>query len=272
MGRRAAFFVPLALFSLQVPGAFADRTVWFNPTGALLSGSGGFASPPTPHAIRLQHTGGGAPQTGTLTIPLALPTDGEIDSILVCYRTAPQDFPSKLTGIALRSMSLPNATITLLDDPTDRASIAGECLALDLTDVVPSGAVHLSIGTWLEPITFIEIGAIGVRMKSTTLVGLLDGEAVRPSTLALSPGRPNPFAGTTRISYRLSEPGHVRLRVFDIAGRQVRALVDRDQGPGDYEEQWDGRGENGRALPPGLYLSRLSVGGEGRSERMILLD
>ncbi len=73
---------------------------------------------------------------------------------------------------------------------------------------------------------------------------------------------PNPFLGETSLSFSL--PGRVaaRLGIFDLTGRLVRSLV---QSPslesGPHLVLWDGRDDEGRALPAGVYYQRLDAGG-----------
>ena len=57
----------------------------------------------------------------------------------------------------------------------------------------------------------------------------------------------------------LSTPVPVNLGVFDLAGtrRARRPLAQRGSGP--HSVAWDGRDDNGRILPPGLYVLRLDV-------------
>ncbi|MDX1532108.1 MAG: chondroitinase-B domain-containing protein, partial [Rhodothermales bacterium] len=62
--------------------------------------------------------------------------------------------------------------------------------------------------------------------------------ARRPSRLA--PNFPNPFDSTTTVAFTLGRPSHVRLRVFDIAGREVLTAVDRHLGAGLHEVVLDG--------------------------------
>lgn len=72
-------------------------------------------------------------------------------------------------------------------------------------------------------------------------------------TLAISP---NPFRSIARISAPMSPPAvpgeTATLEIADLAGRIVRRI----HGPvGDFT--WDGRGADGRLLPPGVYLHRV---------------
>ena len=58
---------------------------------------------------------------------------------------------------------------------------------------------------------------------------------------------------------QISEPKPIRVVVYDLAGRVIRTLVDRDQIGGIYTEQWDGRDDAGNAVPPGNYMVVLEV-------------
>jgi flagellar hook assembly protein FlgD len=65
---------------------------------------------------------------------------------------------------------------------------------------------------------------------------------------------PNPFNATTRIGFELGEKMHVKLRICDLIGRQVRILLDGVQDVGRHEIIWDGRTDAGVAAASGLYL------------------
>ncbi|HEX7880452.1 MAG TPA: YCF48-related protein [Candidatus Eisenbacteria bacterium] len=66
--------------------------------------------------------------------------------------------------------------------------------------------------------------------------------------------RPNPFSSTTRISYRVPKEGPISLRVFDVQGRPIRALIDGESAAGDFTTPFDAHG-----LAAGTYYYRLST-------------
>jgi len=82
---------------------------------------------------------------------------------------------------------------------------------------------------------------------------------------------PNPFNPTTRVAFTLAADGPVRLTVHDVFGRRVATILDGVLPAGPHDVAFDGRDREGRALASGVYLLRLSAGGESRSHRMILL-
>jgi hypothetical protein len=74
---------------------------------------------------------------------------------------------------------------------------------------------------------------------------------LKPSRFQLMQNYPNPFNPSTRISFDIAEPSHVKLVVFDLLGREVKVLVDEEKNPGRYEVDF-----NASELPSGVYLYR----------------
>jgi len=74
---------------------------------------------------------------------------------------------------------------------------------------------------------------------------------------------PNPFNPSTKIEYGIpAEAGTVAvsLRVFDIAGRLVRDLVDGQRAPGLYQATWDGKDNAGNVASTGIYFIQMHAG------------
>jgi hypothetical protein len=101
--------------------------------------------------------------------------------------------------------------------------------------------------------------------------GIVDVPMVSKVETRLSQNAPNPFNPVTNISFSVAAPGEVSLRIYDIAGRVTRTLVDGWREPGVYSEVWDGRDEDGRALPSGVYFYSLKAGEVEATHKMVLL-
>lgn len=82
---------------------------------------------------------------------------------------------------------------------------------------------------------------------------------------------PNPFNPRCAIRYDIPSAGRVGLRVFDVSGSLVRTLVNGRREPGVYSELWDGKTDDGRELPSGVYFYRLEVAGFVATRKMVLL-
>lgn len=94
-------------------------------------------------------------------------------------------------------------------------------------------------------------------VAETTGVG---GDAGLPSTLRLGPSQPNPFSTFTRFDLGVDRPGEVSIRVYDVAGREVRRLFRGFRGTGTGTFEWDGRDSAGRETASGVYLLRAERG------------
>jgi M6 family metalloprotease-like protein len=88
----------------------------------------------------------------------------------------------------------------------------------------------------------------------------------------LGQNRPNPAGRTTTIPFRLAEPAWVTLEVFDPAGRRVRILADGRYDAGAWNVEWDGTGEDGGAVAPGVYVYRLSTGERSEVRKLIRVE
>ena len=84
--------------------------------------------------------------------------------------------------------------------------------------------------------------------------------------------QPDPFLGTTQIFFALAAPARVDLRVYDVRGRQVRALARGGAfEPGPTRLEWDGCREDGRRCAAGTYLVHLEVAGRETVCRVVKL-
>lgn len=82
---------------------------------------------------------------------------------------------------------------------------------------------------------------------------------------------PNPFNPSTVISFRLNQPGFVRMTVHDVAGRLIRTLLTEDIPEGDHSVRWDGRDDRGAHVASGTYLYRLEANGRSIARKVTLL-
>ena len=70
---------------------------------------------------------------------------------------------------------------------------------------------------------------------------------------------PNPFTDETTIEYSIAEEGDVTLEVFDALGQPVFTLAAGNRTPATYTVAWNGRSTNGREVPSGVYVIRLTT-------------
>ncbi len=93
-----------------------------------------------------------------------------------------------------------------------------------------------------------------------------------PSSFAVLQNFPNPFNPGTNIRYNLAEATQVTVQVFNQLGQLVRTLENQAQKPAGYHTiPWDGRDDLGRAVPSGLYFSKIVAGQHSAVRKMLLL-
>jgi hypothetical protein len=88
----------------------------------------------------------------------------------------------------------------------------------------------------------------------------------RPRLVGASP---NPFTPATEVRFAIPARGDVSLRVYDVAGRLVRTLVDEPLEAGAHSIHWDGRTDPGKQAAAGVYFLRLETA-EGTANRKIV--
>ncbi len=69
---------------------------------------------------------------------------------------------------------------------------------------------------------------------------------------------PNPFRNSVNISYTVKKEEDLAVYVYDLNGKPVRKLVNRRHKPGTYSVTWDGRDDQGRRKPAGIYTVTLN--------------
>ena len=92
-----------------------------------------------------------------------------------------------------------------------------------------------------------------------------------PVKFLLEQNYPNPFNPKTKIGFKLANSGFVSLKVYDISGKQVAVLEDKEMTPGAYNIDFDGSN-----LSSGVYIYRLeTTGKDGNkivdSRKMVLI-
>ncbi len=92
-----------------------------------------------------------------------------------------------------------------------------------------------------------------------------------PSTFALHPAYPNPFNPITTLRYDLPEPAFVTLTIFDMMGREISQLVNKNQEAGFKSIVWNGTDNMGRPVSAGVYLYRIQAGEFVQTKKMVLL-
>jgi len=82
---------------------------------------------------------------------------------------------------------------------------------------------------------------------------------------------PNPFNPETYISFTLPEGARASLTIYNVLGKAIRVLVDREMTAGTHTLRWDGTDESGTPVSSGIYFYRLKAGAFDHTMRMVLM-
>tara|TARA_B100001146_G_C16194669_1_gene441003 strand:- start:1240 stop:3636 length:2397 start_codon:yes stop_codon:yes gene_type:complete len=92
-----------------------------------------------------------------------------------------------------------------------------------------------------------------------------------PDEYSLHHNYPNPFNPSTTIMYDLPEAGYTRLMIYDLLGREVAILVNKNMNAGYYNARWDGRNQYGQSVGAGMYFYQIQSNGFIRTHKMLLV-
>lgn len=115
-----------------------------------------------------------------------------------------------------------------------------EDIVIQMDDIIHNIGVKL--------FTFIYESDFTVNVEET---GNLPGE------YKLFQNYPNPFNPSTRIKFQIPERSDVTLKVYNILGKEITTLLNKELSPGNFTFDWEAKDSNERLLPSGIYLIRL---------------
>ncbi len=116
--------------------------------------------------------------------------------------------------------------------------------------------VGFIVGTNLSILKTTSGGVVEVKMISSIV----------PQKYSLNQNYPNPFNPITKIKFEIPKLSNVKLTVFDILGKEIKTLINKNLKPGVYESDWDGSN-----FPSGIYFYSLKTSDFIETKRMILL-
>ena len=102
--------------------------------------------------------------------------------------------------------------------------------------------------------------------NSTIISGVNNNNKNVPDKYSLSQNYPNPFNPATSIKYQLPKNSYVKIKIFDILGKEITTLVSQKQNAGVYIVDW-----NATQYPSGVYFYKMETENFIDVKRMILV-
>ena len=159
----------------------------------------------------------------------------------------------------------------------DPLFVGGNPFDYNLTDSSPCINAGTSFLVWegdtlinLSPSEYIGEAPDMGALESDVLISV-EGEETLPTEFKLEQNYPNPFNPSTTIKYSIPNVGNenlrsVQLKIYDVLGREVTTLVNKEQKPGNYEIKFEAKN-----LSSGIYYYRITVGSFVKTMKMILI-
>ena len=99
-----------------------------------------------------------------------------------------------------------------------------------------------------------------------TNIGIVNNNNQIPDKFSLSQNYPNPFNPVTNIKFQIPNLSNVSLIVYDMLGKKVTNLIDKQLNPGTYTVDWDASD-----FPSGVYFYKMTAGDFIEIKRMVLV-
>lgn len=121
--------------------------------------------------------------------------------------------------------------------------VTGQAVIETKSDQTPgSGAYDLNQGFWVP--------------KGKGTVGVEDEPLANGASIF---NYPNPVRNSTTIEYNLENAAYVTLKIYDMAGNEIKVVQDGIQNPGTQRVEWNVKNESGTEVSAGSYLYELQV-------------
>jgi hypothetical protein len=187
-----------------------------------------------------EEPGTGLPKSPAIWSIMVFPTDSP--AAVRVYPPATVISPTNIIFLGMRNPKAPDHAEGLNTDV--RRDSAGTIIS---SDFGVSWSPYNVYGDW-------HIGACLIYPQGTQEA--IDGVSLSER---LSPAIPNPFANNTTLRYSVPFGGRAGVKVYDLAGRCVRALVDGYVSAGSHVVTWDGSNQAHEPVSSGVYLCRMEA-------------
>ncbi len=108
--------------------------------------------------------------------------------------------------------------------------------------------------------------------KAVDLVSSVESiDEALPESFVLKQNYPNPFNPSTNIEYTLTTDVQAVLRIYNVAGQQIKTLVSETRKAGTYTIQWDGTNDTGQHVASGIYYAKFEAGQLAQTRKMVLM-
>ena len=92
-----------------------------------------------------------------------------------------------------------------------------------------------------------------------------------PEEFFVSQNYPNPFNPTTLVDIHLPEKENLNVSIFNVTGRLVNILLNKNVEAGSYTVSWNGKDQLGQTVPTGIYFMKVVSGDQIVTKKLAYL-
>ena len=153
----------------------------------------------------------------------------------------------------------------LLQHPMNSGTLQGATLASIIPDLDNNSSYEI-----LGAADNGKIVALSGGTNASTEINELANVQI-PGEFRLSQNYPNPFNPSTNIHFDVPKTADVEIHIFDVLGRRIRSFLFQNLTAGSHWIIWDGKNEQNKVVPSGIYIYQARMGSQKISRRMLLL-
>ena len=135
----------------------------------------------------------------------------------------------------------------------------------------PTGAINYTHFDFIKvgnTITGFAVSPNGTILKSVeNITGISNEGSITPSEYKLNQNYPNPFNPSTTISFDLPRNEFVTLKVYDVVGKEIATIVNKQLTAGSYSELFEAPSN----LTSGIYFYKLTAGSFSDTKKLVLV-
>lgn len=117
-----------------------------------------------------------------------------------------------------------------------------------------------------QPLNVIFDPDSNIVLKQVNTVGVNKIEQTIPDRYSLAQNYPNPFNSETSINFSIPKTGHVKIVIYNTAGKESATIVNEKLNTGTYNIKY-----NSGYTPSGVYFYKIDVNGFTEVKKMVII-
>ena len=158
-------------------------------------------------------------------------------------------------------------------DVISSTSPSSEWLHREVTGTVPEGTIWVWAGVEYYQASNADNGSVYTDMLEMHVsdVVSVDLDADLPGEFKLLGNFPNPFNPVTKLRFDIDYRSNVIVTIYNILGNEITTLQNGEMNPGRYSMTWNATNDQGKRMPTGMYLYKVTSDSRVLTGKMLLM-